>query len=178
MHGFGDQRHRSVPLIFNFPERVPAVTSNYLAQGIDIAPTALRLGGVDVPIAFQGIDLFAENRPPEKQRLVLLTCSTGGNRSDAIVSDSGWKMIYDHRERRGVLYFRSTGLDSDNDLAKEYPGVARVLQQHLLNWRKFQILYHRESRYHELFYAPRTPELNPTEISVLIDAAKREAMKK
>lgn len=159
--------------MFYSPDLVQPGTSDYLAQSIDIAPTVLRLAHLDVPNAFQGIDLFAKNRVQNNERLAFLTCRSSSTGSDAVVSGSGWKYIHYHDGQPCALQFHPTGLTFEAELSSEFPAVVKTLRNHLQEWRTWQLLYHREPRYHELFFAPRTPELTKSEALVLNAAANK-----
>lgn len=156
-----------VPLIFHCPARIAAARCQYLAQAIDIAPTLVAAVGIEVPSAFQGINLFSDRRPNDERRLVFLTSRVGGVGADAVVSGTGWKLVRRHEQYSSELYLRPTDLTKPKNLAERFPAISKILEHQLSEWRRCQLLYHRDSRFHELFYAPRTLPLDEEEAKVL-----------
>lgn len=156
-----------VPLIFHCPGLIAATRSQYLAQAIDVAPTLVAAAGKEIPPAFQGIDLFDKDRPANERRLVFLTSRAGGVGADAVISGTGWKFVRRHEQYTSDLYLSPTDMTEPENLASRFPAVAKILERRLSEWRSCQLLYHRDSRFHELFYAPRTPPLNEEEATAL-----------
>jgi membrane-anchored protein YejM (alkaline phosphatase superfamily) len=75
-----------VPLIVRAPGRVGPAHHAELARGIDVAPTLLRLAGLDVPPAMQGRDLFGA-APPEE-----VVAEAARGRQLMVLRDR-WKLI-------------------------------------------------------------------------------------
>lgn len=161
-----------VPLIVHAPGRIPPGRSDDLAQGIDVAPSVLGLAGFAPNPAFQGINLFDDNIAPPGRRLVFLHSRAGGVGADAVVADCGWKLIAPMDSTDVTLQFRPTDLVSSPDLSSEYPEVAGILHTCLIQWRRQQLAYYREPRYHKLFFAPRSPELPESAAEILVRAAE------
>jgi arylsulfatase A-like enzyme len=156
-----------VPFILHAPGRLPGGVDDYLTQAIDVPATLLKLAGVGVPTAFQGIDVLDPQRPPPQSRVAFQHSRAGGRGADSVVTASGWKFIEEHDAQQGSLQWRPTDLGSEADVAEKFPEVASCLQRVLRSWRSQQISYHRWPRYHTLFYAPRTPQLSAAEIELL-----------
>ena len=163
-----------VPLIFHSPDLIAATRSQYLAQAIDIAPTLVAAVGKKIPSSFQGIDLFSEERPADERRLVFVTSRAGGVGADAVISGTGWKLVRRHEQYSAELYLRPTDMSEPENVVEQFPTVAQILEHQLSDWRRCQLLYHRDSRFHELFYAPRTPPLDREDAKLLKAAASTQ----
>lgn len=162
-----------VPLIIYYKDQVPPQQSDYLSQAVDIVPTLLGLAGHSTHPAFQGIDLLSYRRLPKNQRIVFVHRRVGGIGADTIVSATGWKLIKSDHSPQLQLYFRPTDLAPSIELSRDFPEVTDILHALLMEWRERQIAYYRHSNFHQLFFAPRSPEMSSQQSTVLLESAMR-----
>ncbi len=80
-----------VPLILNLPGRLEPQVLSHPVTLVDVAPTILKLAGLEIPNTFQGLDLFDTNQPPS-----LLE----GKQFDALV-DGTSKYVHFHKGMDG-----------------------------------------------------------------------------
>ncbi|MFL5328555.1 MAG: sulfatase [Gemmataceae bacterium] len=163
-----------VPLIINNPERLVPRTETYLTQSIDVAPTLLGLAGLPVHPGFQGIDVLSKNRPPARERLVFVHCCNGRVRADAVVSDSGWKLISNQMTGVSKLYDLHDDPGESRDLVFRKRDVATVLQEIVQTWRRRQIQYYGNRAIFEAYYPPRSPQIAPSSMALLENNPRKD----
>lgn len=156
-HGFaahGDQLYDEivkVPLVLRVPGDRPAVDGRP-AQGIDLPPTLLGALGLPPHPSFQGIDLRAPDPDPDRCRYVVV--QTPFARQYAVLR-SGYKLIYDERRERAVLYDRRRDPGERRDLSGEEPERVADLLGRLGDWYRAQIDYYEDRDRHSRLYPPR-----------------------
>jgi len=94
-----------VPGILRYPKRLKPRESGALFSHIDMAPTLLRLCGVDVPREFQGTDIFGRGKPPDSAYFQIFGPYEGDG------TPAGWRgirtahyMYATFRDKPWVLY--------------------------------------------------------------------------
>ena len=127
-----------VPLIIRAPG-LKAGRDDRLAQHIDIAPSVLGLLALPIHPSFQGIDLFNAARDPK--RSVYMVAQTPDAYQYGIVR-SGFKLIYDERQREYLLFNVAADPGENNDIAVSQPAMVKDLANRLNAWRKLQIDYY------------------------------------
>ena len=127
-----------VPLIIRAPG-LKAGRDDRLAQHIDIAPSVLGLLALPLHPSFQGIDLFNAARDPK--RSVYMVAQTPDAYQYGIVR-SGFKLIYDERQREYLLFNVAADPGENNDIAASQPAMVKELANRLNAWRKLQIDYY------------------------------------
>jgi arylsulfatase A-like enzyme len=127
-----------VPLIIRAPG-LKAGRDDRLAQHIDIAPSVLGLLALPIHPSFQGIDLFNAARDPK--RSVYMVAQTPDAYQYGIVR-SGFKLIYDERQREYLLFNVAADPGENNDIAVSQPAMVKELANRLNAWRKLQIDYY------------------------------------
>lgn len=157
-----------VPLIMNCPGTIAPREEDYLTQGIDVVPIALRLMGLPLSPCFQGTDVLASDRIPEERRLAFIhNCTLVRATADAVVSALGWKYVYDRKTNNGALY--DLRIDPGERMAVQgkYPEVAETLHRILSRWRDVQLAYYARPEYYGIYYSPRTPQLSDADFAIL-----------
>lgn len=139
-----------VPLVFRAPGLKPG-TETRLAQHVDIAPSILGLLGLPVHPSFQGIDLFHTVADPN--RSAYLVAQTPEAYQYGIVR-SGYKLIYDDRQRDYLLFSIAADPGEKNDLAAAEPALVKQLARRLDTWRKLQIGYYSDPGIQAREYPP------------------------
>jgi len=127
-----------VPLIIRAPG-LKAGRDDRLAQHIDIAPSVLGLLALPIHPSFQGIDLFNAARDPKQS--VDMVAQTPDAYQYGIVR-SGFKLIYDERQREYLLFNVTADPGENNDIAVSQPAMVKDLANRLNAWRKLQIDYY------------------------------------
>jgi arylsulfatase A-like enzyme len=139
-----------VPLIIRAPGLEPGLEAR-LAQHIDIAPSILGLLGLPIHPSFQGIDLFHTNLDPK--RSVYMVTQTPDAYQYGIVR-SGFKLIYDERQREHLLFNLASDPGENTDLAATQPELVKELSNRLNAWRKLQIDYYSDPALQKREYPP------------------------
>ena len=140
----------SVPLLIRAPG-LKAGLEHRLAQHVDIAPSILGLLGLPVHPSFQGIDLF--NTAPDSKRSAYLVAQTPDAYQYGIVR-SGFKLIYDERQREYLLFNVAKDPGEKTDIAAAQPDLVKELAQRLTTWRKLQIDYYSDPGLQAREYPP------------------------
>jgi arylsulfatase A-like enzyme len=127
-----------VPLIFRAPGLQAGVDSRP-AQHADMAPSILKLLGLPTHPSFQGVSLF--QTAPVPNRTLYLVAQTPLAFQYGLVR-SGFKLIYDDRQRQYSLYNLATDPEEKMDVAGSRPLIVKELANRLQAWRKLQIDYY------------------------------------
>jgi arylsulfatase A-like enzyme len=127
-----------VPLIVRAPG-LKAGGDSRPAQHADTAPSILKLLGLPTHPSFQGVSLF--ETAPMSNRTVYLVAQTPLAFQYGLVR-SGFKLIYDDRQRQYSLYNLAIDPGEKIDLAGSKPLVLKELANRLQAWRKLQIDYY------------------------------------
>jgi arylsulfatase A-like enzyme len=139
-----------VPLIIRAPSLKPRLEDR-LAQHVDIAPSIFGLMGLPSHPSFQGMDLFAA--PPNPSRSAYMVAQTPDAYQYGIVR-SGFKLIYDERQKEYLLYNLSIDPSEKTNLATTRADLVNHLASRLKAWRKLQIDYYSDSALHKREYPP------------------------
>jgi len=139
-----------VPLLIHAPGLAPGIDPRP-AQHIDVPPTILDLLGMPPHPGFQGISLVGP--PPSAERPRFLVAQTPLAHQYAVVQ-SGYKLIYDARTKRTLLYHLATDPDEKNELTRAMPGKTRELLERLGAWYHAQIEYYGNPVLHSRAYPP------------------------
>jgi arylsulfatase len=139
-----------VPIIIRAPGVKPGIEDR-LAQHVDIAPSILGSLGLPVHPSFQGIDLL--NSVPDPKRSAYMVAQTPLAYQYGIVR-SGFKLIYDERERRYLLYDLAADPGERADMAASQPQRVNELAKRLQTWRTLQIEYYSDKALHSREYPP------------------------
>jgi phosphoglycerol transferase MdoB-like AlkP superfamily enzyme len=156
-------------LVVNCPGMVRPDNDPFFAQAIDVVPTLLACLGLPHHPAHQGLNLLSPFRPANEDRLAFVHCSTGVSDCDAVVSATGWKMVFDNRRMSTRLYFVQKNRSDESELLAGYDDIARVLLRQLSSWRQRQLLYYQSPRYFEIFCAVPAPMISGTDRKLLVD---------
>ena len=139
-----------VPLIIRAPG-LKAGVENRLAQHVDITPSILGLLGLPVHPSFQGTDLF--NTVADPKRSAYMVAQTPLAYQYGIVR-SGFKLIYDERERRYSLFNLVADPGEKFDIAGSQLTLVNELAKRLHAWRGLQIDYYADKRLQTQEYPP------------------------
>ena len=127
-----------VPLVLINPQLFKhEKTLDSIGRQIDIAPTLLSMLGYEPPNEWQGISLFAEERP-----LRVYLFSDDGNFILGLV-ESNYKYIYDFNRKRAELYDLSSDPAESHNLSAN-PTYAALTERDYLRieaWLSFQKSY-------------------------------------
>lgn len=157
-----------VPLVMNCPGRIAPRKEPYLTQGIDVVPTTLGLVGLPASPCFQGEDVLRVDRTEPERRLIFIHSSTLMRASsDAVISDSGWKYVFDRSLQSGSLYDLRNDPTERNPCEQRHVLVAETLDRILRDWRSGQLAYYERPSLYGVYFPPRTPRLSDDEFAVL-----------
>jgi arylsulfatase A-like enzyme len=114
-----------VPMFIYNPKQKKSFRSSALVQTIDVAPTILSLGGVEIPKSIQGKDIssFVQGKQPKVRNYLFtenLWSTTFGNPRCEAVQTKEWKYI---------RYYKNNNISAQEKvkLAKEYKIPLRVM---------------------------------------------------
>jgi arylsulfatase A-like enzyme len=139
-----------VPLVIRAPQLKPG-TEDGVAQHVDIAPAIVGLLGLPVHPSFQGIDLLT--RPLDPKRSAYMVAQTPLAYQYGIVR-SGYKLIYDERDRQYSLYDLVSDPGEKTNIASSRPELLNELAKRLQTWRTLQIEYYADKSLQAREYPP------------------------
>lgn len=139
-----------VPLVIRAP-RLATGLEDRLAQHVDIAPSVFGLLRLPPHPSFQGADLL--NTPPDPKRTVYMVAQTPLAYQYGIVR-SGFKLIYDEREKRYFLYDLASDPGEQTDIASSNSTIVEELSKRLRTWRTLQIEYYTNTKLQSREYPP------------------------
>jgi arylsulfatase A-like enzyme len=139
-----------VPLLFYAPG-LKSGPDDRLAQHVDVAPSILGLLGLPIHPSFQGIDLI--NSVVDPKHSAYMVVQTPLAYQYGIVR-SGFKLIYDERERQYSLYDLAADPGETVEIAGSRPALADELAKRLQAWRRFQIDYYADQKLQAREYPP------------------------
>lgn len=151
-----------VPLVIRAPG-MEARFDNDPAQHIDIPPTVLRLLGLPNHDAFQGVSLL---EPRSVERPLYLVAQTALAHQYAIVQNR-WKLIWDARLRRFMLYDLRSDPGETTDLSEQQPKTTHALAGLLRTWIEEQVDYYRDWPRQKREYPPRFEVRNQADESAI-----------
>jgi hypothetical protein len=111
----------------------------------------LGLLGLPPHPSFQGLNLFDSQINPN--RSIYMVAQTPDAYQYGIIR-SGFKLIYDERQREYLLYDLASDPGEKSDIAGARPAVAKELAQRLHTWRKLQIDYYSDAGLQSRVYPP------------------------
>ncbi|RMH23474.1 MAG: hypothetical protein D6696_00345 [Acidobacteria bacterium] len=148
-----------VPLILRFPGRVPAgERRRHQVELLDLAPTLLRLSGLEVPASFRGRDLFAHPPPAapaflqyplypageaaKRRQLLSLLPRVAGEPTRPIVAEREllglrtprWKYLW--TEAGEALYHLPDDPGEHRDVAAVHPAEVERFRRAVRAWRR------------------------------------------
>lgn len=122
-----------VPLIFYSPRNVPSANIGSQVRTIDIAPTLLKMIGIDVPGQWQGNSLLEHIQGKKKEDLLAKSLGCADFINIQSVRSGAWKLI--HSQERGTeLYDLVEDSQEQNNLAGKGSDIERELKAHL--WQR------------------------------------------
>ncbi len=137
-----------VPLLIKAPGLEPGDDIR-LVQHVDVLPTITGLLGLGQHPSFQGIDLFDESAY-SKNRAVYMVAQSPISYQYGMMKD-GWKIIYDRRSRKYLLY-REPYLEK-NVLSGNIE-IGESMAQQLQAWVALQIGYYSSRDEMKEYYPP------------------------
>jgi arylsulfatase A-like enzyme len=146
-----------VPCIIVAPRYLKPGKDDYPAELIDLPPTVLSLLGWPRHPNFQGIDLFAPDRPPLGRRALFMHTENPLSHTDAVILAGRWKHTLDRDQRRERLYDLLVDPGEARDISGNEPVIARNLGRLLALWRSRQLAYYHYPIYFENYYPPPPP---------------------
>jgi len=133
-----------VPLIIRAPGLSPGIDRRP-AQHVDIAPSVFDLLGLLPHPSFQGMSLI--RGPQDPNRSLYMVVQTPLAHQYALVRGP-YKLIFDVRGGRYLLFDLSSDPEERSDLAPSRPDLLEALANRLLAWRDAQVDYYaRPARY-------------------------------
>ncbi len=148
-----------VPCVIVAPRFLKPRKDDYPAELIDVVPTVLGLLGWPPHPNFQGIDLFAADRPPSERRALFLHTENPLSHTDAVVVGGRWKFVLDRHGGTDRLYDLAEDPGEERDVRTREPAVAARLGRLLREWRRRQLAYYSFPAYFENYYPPPPPEV-------------------
>lgn len=139
-----------VPLVIRAPELAQGHDPRP-AQHIDVPASILDLLGLPPHPSFQGRSLFEPS--PDSSRPLFMLAQTSLAHQYAIVR-LNYKLIYDARRKKYLLFDLSKDRGETKDLSAELPERADSLAAILHTWRKIQVDYYRDWAEHGRWYPP------------------------
>ncbi len=139
------------------PGWVSPGTDDYPCELIDLPPTILGLLGLSRQPNFQGIDLFAHDRPAVDRRQIFLHVESALAQADAVVRAGRWKFMHDRRTGREYLFDLKTDPREVRNVASQELEWAAQLRETLAEWRNRQLAYYYYPFYYRKYYPPAPP---------------------
>ena len=124
-----------VPFVLSMPGTLPeGKTYDQPVVALDLLPTAMKLGGVDVPADCDGVDLFPflAGESSDSPHDILFWRVSGGE--GHAVREGNWKLVHDIGMNAPQLYNLSTDLGEDNDQSSVRPELMSDLQAKYKAW--------------------------------------------
>lgn len=146
-----------VPCVIVAPRFLKPRKDDYPAELIDVVPTVLGLLEWPPHPNFQGIDLFAPNRPPLEKRALFIHTENPLSHTDAVLLAGRWKYVLDRD--RGTERLADLAADPGElqDVRVSEAAVTSKLARLLREWRRRQLAYYHFPAYFENYYPPRPP---------------------
>ena len=148
-----------VACVIHAPALLAEGTQSYPFEHVDLVPTVLGLLNIPSHPNFQGIDVFAKNRPPLSERLTYSHVNSSLAHADTVTLAGRWKLTY-HYDRPATLHDIANDPLESTDLAGTYAVFAGQLGELLSNWRKRQLAYYHYPRHYLQYYPPKPPRWN------------------
>lgn len=154
-HGFASHGNALYDEVMRVPllMRIPGMTARLRgepAQHVDVPSTIAGLVGFPPHPAWQGIDLF---QPAPLTRDIFLVAQTPIAHQYAIVR-KGFKLIYDPKLDRSILYDLKTDAAEKHDVTKARPEIRQELWERLHTWRHLQVDYYSNPIAQKTWYPP------------------------
>ncbi len=146
-----------VPCIIVAPRYLEPRRDDYPVQLIDLPPTVLSLIGWPSHPNFQGIDLFAANRPAREDRALFIHTENPLSHTDAVILGGRWKYTRDRRPAKEALYDLATDPGEVRDIRTKEVSKTATLSALLDEWRHRQLAYYAYPAFFERYYPPPPP---------------------
>jgi arylsulfatase A-like enzyme len=147
-----------VSFVLHAPGLVDPVPDAYPVSGADVTPTILgRLGFPKHP-GFQGIDVLADDRPLEAERLLFAHVNTPLARANVAVLGGQWKYVYDERTYTERLSDVVEDPRDERNVIGDHPEIASRLRSAVDEWKARQLAYYAFPFYF-LSYWPPAPRV-------------------
>lgn len=149
----------NVGLVMHCPALIGPGREAYLTQMIDVVPTILARLKLPPQPGFQGCDVLAPDRIPSADRAAFVHCCAALAEADAVVLDSGWKLIHDRRSGTRRLHNLNLDLCESRNLYADRPDLVEHLSNLLDEWGRRQLLYYQTqpSMRNTILRSPRAP---------------------
>ena len=157
--------------IIHAPSYLKPRTEDYPTELIDLLPTVMGMAGWPAHPNFQGIDVFAKNRPERDERLLFFHTNSAIARADAVLLGGKWKYRQNLRTGQTGLFDVQADPIETNDVSSEHPQLAKRLDRVLTQWRDRQLAYYHHRRYYTKSYPPTAPAWQPESSSMTLPAA-------
>ncbi len=145
-----------VPLLVRAPGLAAGVDP-YPAEHVDVPPSILHLLGLPPHPAYQGLDLFAADRPPDRSIFTMVQTPLA---EQVAVIQGGLKLIHDLRDDSFALFDESADprdtVNRINDPALH--GRAAQMDDRLRSWRAVQLAYYNNALHQAECYPPVLPD--------------------
>ncbi|MFK7822130.1 MAG: sulfatase [Planctomycetaceae bacterium] len=143
--------------IIHAPKYLKPRVEEYPTELIDLLPTVMGMINWPSHPNFQGIDVFAENRASQDERLLFFHTNSAIARADAVLLGGRWKYRQNLRTGQTGLYDIDADPIEATDVSAKHPQLARRLDSVLNNWRNRQLAYYHHRRYYKNAYPPAAP---------------------
>ena len=139
-----------VPLLIRGPGLAAAV-DRYPAQHVDVPASVLHLLGLPPHPSFQGLDLFAADRPAHRSIFTMSHSPLG--EGYAIVRD-GYRLLLVRRSGGYALFDESTDPGDHHDVLAAHVDLAHRMADRLETWRPAQLDYYNDPLHQAETFAP------------------------
>lgn len=154
-----------VACVMHAPQRLEPRVEDYPFEHVDLVPTVLSLADIPLHPNFQGIDIFAKDRPSADHRLLFCHVLSSLCEADSVMLGGRWKLTQDRRSGRESLYDVQHDPGQQHDLLPTQPQLADRLRSVLTQWRHQQLAYYHFPAYYLRYFPPPPPVWEEVEIA-------------
>ena len=126
-----------VPFVMSLPGTLPEDTTyDHPVIALDLLPTALNLGRIEIPDGCDGINLmpFLQGKTADQPHEKLFWRVSGGE--GFAIRKGNWKLVRDIGMKSSSLYDLSNDVAEDDDLAEDHPDVLADLLEEYESWSR------------------------------------------
>ncbi len=149
-----------VATVIHAPRWLSAGVESYPLQHVDLLPTIHGLLGWTIHPSYQGVDVWAADRPALADRLLFFHVNSPAAHADALQFAGRWKFTVNYKTGTSSLHDLISDPGESRDLSRSQPALATQLRATLTRWRERQLAYYHFPAYYQVGYAPDPPELS------------------
>jgi arylsulfatase A-like enzyme len=130
------EEQSALPLIIGHPIITEKFSFDKIGSHIDIAPTLLKMVGLNTDIQFQGVNLFQENQP---QKINFIISTVRG--FDIILRDDEFQYYYDLPNNRVAIRHKNLSSAGREYLPSDFPERHNIYKKMCIEFIHFQREY-------------------------------------